>query len=207
MLCRKVCQFAIIVFAFASYAFALDVEIIPTLGYTNYFSQTEYARVNNVVREHSKIIGFSCFNIGLDILIIEPDSHFTFFFNNHVCFFEESKEHGGIDIVRRQGSSVVEGVLWDANISAGYTFLLNNFRIGLGGGVGIFSGSNGFGESSPFGAGIVLNANMEYFFVNFLALSFGMEEGIYGSVKKKKDDELLRMYNRFCMRVGVAIKF
>ena len=98
-------------------------------------------------------------------------------------------------------------VLYDASWLAGYTFFIENFRIGLGAGVGSFCGNSVFEETAPFAGGFLLSTNLDYFFTELLSLSFGIEDGVYWSVKKKKSDELSKIYNRFCIRIGCAIKF
>jgi len=191
-----------------SFLFALEVEIIPTLGYTNYFyfSKRIYKASDEKERSVHKNIDLSALSIGLDVVIIDT-SCFTFFFNNHVSFLESSKEYGNVDIVRRRGNSVVEEVLYDASLNAGYTFFIESFRIGLGAGMGLFAGSVGVEENSPFALGFVINANADYFLTKSFALSLGIEDGIYGSVKPKRRDEKLKMYNRFCTRIGCVINF
>jgi len=193
-------------FSLISELFAVNLQIIPTLGYTNYLSKKTY-KVNKTTDEVlQKNIDLSSFSIGLDIVIID-DSQFTFFFNEHVSFLENSKEYGNFDIVRGRGSSLIEDVLYDASTTVGYTFFLDNFRLGIGAGVGIFGGSNGLQENSPFAAGFVMNMNIDYFFIQAFALSFGIEDGLYGSVKTKRTDVVSKMYNRFCARIGCVINF
>ena len=191
------------------YLSAVNLQIIPTLGYTNYFSQKIYkasGAISGVREDLHKNIDLSAFSIGLDIVIID-DSHFTFFFNEHVSFLENSREYGNFDIVRGRGSSVVEDVLYDASTTIGYTFFIDNFRLGLGAGIGIFAGSNGLQETSPFAVGLVINMNCDYFFTSVFALSLGIEDGVYGSVKSKSLDEVHSIYNRFATRLGCLINF
>lgn len=193
-------------FSLISCLFALEVEIVPTIGYTNYFCKKVYSGIGEQDLVLHKNIDLSALSIGLDIIMIGT-SHVTFFFNNHVSFLEKSREHGDVDIVKGRGSSVVEDVLYDVSCNVGYTFFLDNFRLGLGAGLGIFAGSEGLEEKSPLAAGLVMNMNVDYFLINSLALSLGIDDGVYGSIKEKRKDEMLKVYNRLGLRIGCVIKF
>lgn len=199
-------SFCVLLSCCAFELFALELEVVPSLGYTNYFVKRINRGIGDTDERVHKSINFSSASIGLDILIVD-ESKFTSFFNNHISILENTKETGDVDIVMRRAGSVVEKVLYDASWTLGYTFVIGDFRVGLGAGIGMFAGDAALQENSPFAAGFVLNANADYFFLKSLAFSFGLEDGIYGSIKAKRKDEVLKAYNRFCMRIGIAIKF
>ena len=187
-----------------SHLFALEVAYVPALGITNLFLREVYKIGKNKIEQKSSTL--LTVAMGLDVIITD-DSGFTFFFNNHISFLENSREYGNLDIINRTGGSTIEGVLYDSSWNLGYTFFMENFRIALGAGMGIFASNEDLRKSSLFAAGFVVNMNLDYFFVDSMALSLGIEDGIYGSINTRRRKYFPNMYNRFSTRIGYVIKF
>ncbi|MGP1415806.1 MAG: DUF2715 domain-containing protein [Treponema sp.] len=189
-----------VIFSFALIQiFAIETVITPSMSYTNYFSKTKYVSSKSYLH---------AFSIGLDLMFVGKESCFTFFFNNHISFTEGTKGTGEIDFINAKGAQIIENMLFDTSLLIGYTFgLTEELVLRLGGGLGLFHGYYPIENKTATALGSVLTFSLEYFFIRNLGISFGMEDGIYGSVRKVSENGRVRFFNRVQTKIGLAIRF
>ena len=204
---KTVALFFLFVCSFA-YLSALDVIITPVLGLTHYLSIINYEPHRNGYTKPRRIRNFYAISPGLELALVDTDSYFTFFMNNHLSFLEDTQTKGDIDFITQRGATIIENMLWNFSLLLGYTLNFeDNFYMRFGAGMGIIYSNAALTEEYPTGLGTVVNFVMDYFFIKSLGLSVGIVEGIYADVKKLKGNKESRAYNRVSIRFGVVIKF
>jgi|GEM_PF-1349188 hypothetical protein len=179
--------------------FSIETIITPTMGYTNYFLRTIYKNKKNNTYLHA-------ISFGLDLMFIWDKTDFTFFANNHLSFIDETQVSGDVDFIKVKGASVIEGFIWDISLLAGYTFDLEDIKLRLGVGTGFFHGAKPKSNEIQTALGSVFAFYLDYFFNHNWGISFGIEDGFYGSVRKKKSNEKAIFFNRVQAKLGLAIR-
>jgi hypothetical protein len=189
-------------FSFRSISlFSIETVITPTISYSNYFLRTVYTNRKTNTYLHTV-------SLGLDLVFIGEETAFTFFANNHISFMEETQVFGDVDFVSGKGASVVEGMIWDSSLLAGYTIdPMEDLKLRLGVGLGIFHGFQPKSKSIETAMGSIFAFYIDYFFIHGLGLSFGIENGVYGSIRKRQNDEKRNFFNRVQTKIGLAIRF
>lgn len=193
------------IFLFFSFSvislFSIEGIITPTMGYTNYFLRTFYKTRTTNTYLHTV-------SLGLDLLFLGEETGFTFFINNHLSFMDETQVFGDVDFINAKGASIVEGMFWDTSLLAGYTIDFNeNVKLRLGVGVGFFHGLKPKSNETKTAMGSVFAFYLDYFFSSGLGISFGIEDGVYGSIRKKQKNEKHNFFNRTQPKLGLAIRF
>lgn len=203
---KKTLAFLLLFFSSIVYLSALDIVITPVMGLTHYLSVVNYPLKGNGYTKPRKVRNFYAIYPGLELTLVDTDSYFTFFMNNHLSFLEDTKTKGDIDFITQKGASVVENMLWDFSLLLGYTLDFEDYfymRFGIG--MGMIYSNVALAEEYPMGLGTVANFVMDYFFIHSLGISVGVEEGVYGDVKRGTEES--KGYNRFSIRFGLAIRF
>lgn len=193
----------ILFFLFFNFVFVFSMEaiIIPTMSYSNYFLQTIYKTRKTNTYLHTV-------SLGLDLMFVGEKTGFTFFLDNHLSFMDETQVFGDIDFVSGKGASVVEGMIWDSSFLAGYTIDLNEqLKLRLGVGLGFFHGYKPRNNRTMTAMGSVFTFCLDYFFTNSLAIDLGIEEGVYGEIRKRRFNEIGTFLNRLQTKLGLAIRF
>ena len=194
--------FSFFIFSFSMpFLFSIETIITPTMSYSNYFLRTFYKTRTTNTYLHTV-------SLGLDLLFLGEETGFTFFINNHLSFMDETQVFGDVDFINAKGASIVEGMFWDTSLLAGYTIDFNeNVKLRLGVGVGFFHGLKPKSNTTQTAMGSVFALYLDYFFAHSLGISFGAEDGVYGSIRKKQKDEKRNFFNRVQPKLGLAIKF
>ena len=194
--------FSFFIFSFSVISlFSIETIITPTMSYSNYFLRTFYKTRTTNTYLHTV-------SLGLDLLFLGEETGFTFFINNHLSFMDETQVLGDIDFISGKGASIVEGMFWDTSLLAGYTIDLNEYlKLRLGVGVGFFHGFMPKSNETKTAMGSVFAFYLDYFFSSGLGISFGIEDGVYGSIRKKQKNEKHNFFNRTQPKLGLAIKF
>ena len=103
---------------------------------------------------------------------------------------DETQVFGDVDFISVKGASVIEGMIWDFSLLAGYTIdLSEELKLRLGVGAGFFHGFQPKSNTTSTAMGSILSLCLDYFFISGLGISVGIEDGVYGSVRKKQPDE------------------
>ena len=194
--------FSFFIFSFSMpFLFSIETIITPTMSYSNYFLHTVYIHKKSSIHLHTG-------SLGLDLMFIGEKTGFTFFANNHLSFMDETQVFGDVDFINAKGASIVEGMFWDTSLLAGYTIDFNeNVKLRLGVGVGFFHGLKPESNTTQTAMGSVFALYIDYFFAHSLGISFGAEDGVYGSIRKKQKDEKRNFFNRVQPKLGLAIRF
>lgn len=180
--------------------FSIETVITPSISYTNYFLRTIYTHKKTNTYLHTV-------SLGLDLMFIGKETGFTFFGNNHLSFMDETQFFGDVDFINAKGASVVEGMIWDFSLLAGYTIdLSEEVKLRLGVGAGFFHGFQPTSNTTSTAIGSILAFYLDYFFISGLGISVGIEEGAYGSVRKRQPDERRKFFNRVQTKLGLAIR-
>lgn len=182
------------------FLFSIETVIAPTISYTNYFLRTIYTerKINTYLHTVS---------LGLDLMFVGKETGFTFFASNSLSFMDESQVFGDVDFVRGKGASVVEGIIWNTSLLAGYTIdCTENLKLRMGGGLGMFYGHHPKSNVPITAIGSVFSLYLDYFFTTGLGFSFGIEDGVYGGVRKKEANEKYKFFNRVQTKLGLAIR-
>ncbi|MGP1438773.1 MAG: DUF2715 domain-containing protein [Treponema sp.] len=181
--------------------FSIETIISPTIGYTNYFSYTGY-------KERSLQTHLHTVSMGLDLMFVGEESCFTVFANNAISFMEETQVYGDIDFIAEKGASVIEGMLWNTSILVGYTLdFTEDLKLRLGVGLGLFHGYRPKANTATTAIGSVVSISFDYFFIHRLGISFGIEDGVYGSIRKPLPNERLKVFNRAQTKLALVMKF
>ena len=180
--------------------FSIETVITPSISYTNYFLHTVYTHKKSSIHLHNG-------SLGLDLMFIGEKTGFTFFANNHLSLMDETQVFGDVDFISVKGASVIEGMIWDFSLLAGYTIdLSEELKLRLGVGAGFFHGFQPKSNTTSTAMGSILSLCLDYFFISGLGISVGIEDGVYGSVRKKQPDEKHKFFNRVQTKLGLAIR-
>lgn len=195
-------KYFVVLFLFSFISlFSMETVITPIMGYTNYFSSCHLhtkKRIDTYLHT---------FTLGLDLMFMGEQTGFTFFANNHLSFMDETQVFGDVDFVRGKGASIVEGMFYDASWLVGYTIdFTEDLKLRLGIGSGFFHGYRPKNNTTSTAAGCVFLFCLDYFFIHGLGISFGLEEGVYGKIRKNKPNEKLVFFNRVQIKLGLAIR-
>ena len=121
---------------------------------------------------------------------------------------DETQVFGDVDFISVKGASVIEGMIWDFSLLAGYTIdLSEELKLRLGVGAGFFHGFQPKSNTTSTAMGSILSLCLDYFFTNSLAIDLGIEEGVYGEIRKRRFNEIGTFFNRLQTKLGLAIRF
>jgi len=196
-------KYFIVLFLFSFnfiYLFSIETVITPTISYTNYFLRSIYT--SKITKTYLHTV-----SLGLDLIFVGEKTGFTFFANNSLSFMDETQVTGDVDFIGGKGASVVEGMIWNMSLLVGYTIDLNDeAKLRLGGGLALFHGRHPKIDASQTALGSVLAFYLDYFFSHGLGISFGVEEGVYGSIRKRQSNQKHNFFNRLQTKLGLVIR-